>query len=100
MSKPEEGRGSPLRRLASTNHNRRQSPERRTFLRSGGALAGAAVASVTGITAAGAQRLEIPQTEKEMGRIIDPEAYGMPSKFEAQVKRRRTDVLVNKQNWS
>jgi sulfane dehydrogenase subunit SoxC len=100
MSKPEEGRGLPLRRLASTDHNRLQSPERRTFLWSGGALAGAAVASATGITAAGAQRLEIPQTEKEMGRIIDPEAYGMPSKFEAQVKRRRTDVLVNKQNWS
>ena len=35
-----------------------------------------------------------------MGRIIEPTAYGVPSKFESQVARRRTDVLVNRQNWS
>jgi hypothetical protein len=50
--------------------------------------------------AARAQRLEIPRSNLEMGRIIEPTAYGMPSKFEAQVSRRRTDVSVNKQNWS
>jgi sulfane dehydrogenase subunit SoxC len=63
-------------------------------------LAGATAASATGIAAARAQRLEIPQSNLEMGRIIEPTAYGMPSKFEAHVSRRRTDVLVNKQNWS
>src|SRR5262245_15735080 len=35
-----------------------------------------------------------------MGRIIEPTAYGMPSKLESQVSRRRTDVFVNRQNWS
>ena len=74
--------------------------ERRRFMRNGAALAGATVATAAGIAAARAQRLEIPASSKEMGRIIEPEAYGMPSKFEAQVKRRRSDVLVNRQNWS
>ena len=74
--------------------------DRRGFLRTSALLAGATAVSAAGTRAALAQKLEVPQTEKEMGRIIEPEAYGMPSKFEAQVKRRRTDVLVNKQNWS
>jgi len=26
--------------------------------------------------------------------------YGMPSKYEAHVARRRSDVLKNRQNWS
>jgi sulfane dehydrogenase subunit SoxC len=77
-----------------------QSQTRRRFLRSGVALAGATVASATGIAAARAQKLEIPQSNLEMGRIIEPNAYGMPSKFESRVSRRRTDVLVNRQNWS
>ena len=100
MPKKEEPQGSPLHRAALTDSNRLQSDERRSFLRSGVMLAGATVASAAGVTAASAQRLEVPPSGKEMGRIIDPEAYGMPSKFEAQVKRRRSDVLVNKQNWA
>ena len=35
-----------------------------------------------------------------MGRTIPPEDYGMPSKYESKVKRRRTDVFVNRQNFS
>ena len=77
-----------------------QTQARRSFLRSGMALVGATVASASGIAAARAQRLEIPRSALEMGRIIELEAYGMPSKFEATVKRRRSDVLVNRQNWS
>lgn len=100
MSKKQVARGAPAGAVASAGRDRDPSQDRRSFLRSGVALASATVASATGITAARAQRLDIPQTEKEMGRIIEPEAYGMPSKFEASVKRRRTDVLVNKQNWS
>ena len=74
--------------------------DRRDFLRNSALLAGATAFSAAGTGAARAQKLEVPQTEKEMGRIIEPESYGAPSKFEAHVKRRRTDVLVNKQNWS
>src|SRR2546422_1774956 len=41
-----------------------------------------------------------PPTAKEMGRPIPPTAYGVPSRFEGHVARRRTDVFVNRQNWS
>ena len=35
-----------------------------------------------------------------MGRPIAPADYGMPSKFEKNFARRRTDVFVNRQSWS
>jgi len=74
---------------------------RRSFLRSSLAVAGAAAAGGAGLaTTARAEKLEIPPTNKEMGRIIEPKVYGLPSKYEAHVKRNRTDVFVNKQNWS
>ena len=97
MSKKQVARGVPS---SAASEGQITSSDRRRFLRSSVALAGASIASVAGMATARAQRLDIPQTEKEMGRIIEPEAYGMPSKFEAQVKRRRTDVFVNRQNWS
>jgi sulfane dehydrogenase subunit SoxC len=78
----------------------RLSVERRNFLRRGAAVAGGALASATGVVAAGAQRLEIPPSALEMGRIIEADDYGSPSRFEAHVKRRRSDVLVNRQSWS
>ena len=68
---------------------------RRSFLRKTAALTGGALAG--GATAA---PLSIPQSNQEPGRVIDETAYGMPSKFEAHVKRRRTDVFKNRQNWS
>ena len=68
---------------------------RRNFLRNTAALTGGALAG--GATAA---PLSIPQSNQEPGRVIDETAYGMPSKFEAHVKRRRTDVFKNRQNWS
>ena len=104
MQRTDVARGSKSRRAAAMDKaadpSSLQSQARRSFLRSGMALAGATVASASGIAAARAQRLEIPRSALEMGRIIEPEAYGMPSKFEATVKRRRSDVLVNRQNWS
>lgn len=100
MSKKQVARGSPTGSAASEDRDHLPSQDRRSFLRSGVALAGASVATLAGAGTPRAQRLDVPQTEKEMGRIIEAEAYGMPSKFEAQVKRRRTDVFVNRQNWS
>jgi len=104
MQKTEVARGPRSRSGSATDNvvdtNSPQSQARRRFLRRGVVLAGATAASATGIAAARAQRLEIPQSNLEMGRMIEPTAYGMPSKFEAHVSRRRSDVLVNKQNWS
>src|SRR5256885_12607980 len=67
---------------------------RRDFLRRSAALTGALAGT------AGAAPLAVPPTNQEPGRIIDESAYGVPSKFEAHVKRRRTDILKNRQNWS
>ncbi len=70
---------------------------RRNFLRKTAALTGGALA------AGGAPRaapLPIPSTNREPGRVIEETAYGMPSKFESHVARRRTDVPKNLQNWS
>ena len=73
------------------------SSSRRNFIRKTAALTGGAFA---GAGAARAAPLPVPSTNREPGRIIDEAAYGMPSKFEGHVKRRRTDVLKNRQNWS
>ena len=101
MSRMKVARPSSSRGAAADQDSRRvQSQERRSFLRHGAAMAGGALASAAGVAGASAQRLEIAPWTKEMGRIIEPEAYGSPSKFEAHVKRRRSDVLVNRQNWS
>lgn len=78
------------------------SPSRRQMLLGAG-LAGGALAAlgVGGASrSAQAQALAVPETAKSMGRPIEAEAYGMPSKFEAHYKRRRTDVFVNRQNFS
>ena len=73
---------------------------RRSFLRKGAVIAGAALAG-TGIAArARGAPIEVPSTAQEMGRPIPPTAYGVPSRFESHVVRRRTDVFVNRQNWS
>lgn len=69
---------------------------RRSFLRTSAALAGGAIAA----GAARAAPLAVPPSMRQPGRPIEPEAYGMPSKFEAHVVRRRTDVFKNRQNWS
>jgi len=52
------------------------------------------------VSAARVSPLAIPATVLEMGLPIEPAVYGLPSKFEKNVVRRRTDVFVNRQNWS
>jgi sulfane dehydrogenase subunit SoxC len=75
-----------------------QSQDRRRFLGRGAAMAGCALAA--GVTAAQAAPIPVPESNKAMGKGIPATEYGMPSKFEKHVVRRRTDVFVNRQNWS
>jgi len=81
---------------SSISHN----PKRRALLGRTLAYAGAAGAAGLGAGNALAQSLPIPESNRTMGRTIPPEDYGMPSKYEGKVKRRRTDVFVNRQNFS
>lgn len=90
----------------SSADRRAASPGRRAFLRRG---LGGVVLAAGGVTGAGlasaqpapvTQPLEVPEWTRTMGRPIPPEMYGMPSKYEAKVQRRRSDVFVNRQNWS
>jgi sulfane dehydrogenase subunit SoxC len=73
---------------------------RRTFLRKSAVIAGTALAGAGAAGRVGAAPLEVPPTAQQPGRPIPATAYGMPSKFESHVARRRTDVFVNRQNWS
>ncbi len=90
-----EASKNELQARSSMTHDVR----RRSFLRNSLAVAGGVGAAGTGVIAA-AQALPVAEYSKQMGRPIPPEEYGMPSKFEAKVKRRRSDVLVNRQNFS
>ena len=81
-----------LQRGGSLTHN----PQRRSLI--GGSALAAAGAIVAG--SARAQNLPVPASNLAPGRQIPESEYGMPSRFEAHVKRRRTDVLVNRQNFS
>lgn len=78
---------------SSITHN----PSRRALLAK---TAAAAVTGLAGVGVARAEPLSVPESNKALGRPLPPEEYGMPSKYESHVKRRRTDVLVNKQNYS
>jgi len=71
---------------------------RRNFLRRTGTLTGGALAA--GVSFAGAAPLVIPESNQSFGKPIAEDDYGVPSKFEAHVRRRRTDVLKNRQNFS
>ena len=64
-------------------------------LATGGAVAGTAAGA-----AAIAQGLPVPQSNRTLGKPIPPTEYGVPSAYEKHVVRRRTDVFVNRQNWS
>ncbi|MGV3629383.1 MAG: sulfite dehydrogenase [Betaproteobacteria bacterium] len=76
-----------------------ESRDRRRFLRGSAAMAGGAVAAgAAGVAAA--QALSIPDSNKSMGKAMPATEYGTPSQFEKHVVRRRTDVFVNRQNWS
>ncbi|MBA2721450.1 MAG: sulfite dehydrogenase [Methylibium sp.] len=74
-------------------------PGRRALLSRSAAVAALGVAGFEG-SRANAAALPVPESNQAMGRGIPVSEYGMPSRFEAHVKRRRSDVLVNKQNFS
>jgi sulfane dehydrogenase subunit SoxC len=71
---------------------------RRNFLRRTSTLASGALA--TSVSLAHADPLTIPESNKAFGKPIAEDDYGVPSKFEAHVRRRRSDVLKNRQNFS
>ena len=74
---------------------------RRHFLHKGAAMAGSAFAAGTmGAGLARGESLAIPEAGKAMGRPIPAKEYGMPSKFEKDYVRVRTNVFVNRQNHS
>src|SRR5256885_4783459 len=73
---------------------------RRSFLRTSALIAGTALAGTRMTRSAAAAPLEIPPTAQQPGRPIPATGYGVPSKFENHVARRRTEVFVNRQNWS
>ena len=63
-------------------------------------LAAPAIATGGFIGAARAEPLPVPESNRTMGDPIPETDYGMPIEFEDHVRRRRTDVFVNRQNWS
>lgn len=74
---------------------------RRGLLRNSLALAGAAAVTGTAtLSRAGAAPLEVPRSNRTMGDPIPETDYGMPIEYEDHVRRRRSDVFVNRQNWS
>ena len=75
-------------------------PSRRALLGRSAAALGAAGVAAMGSGRAAAQDLGVPASNRSAGRPIPNHEYGMPSKFEAHVVRRRSDVLVNRQNFS
>lgn len=85
-----------LQASESISHN----PMRRALLGRSIAYAGAIGAASVGASAKASEMLPIPASNKTMGRELPPNEYGMPSKYENHVRRQRTDVLVNKQNYS
>jgi sulfane dehydrogenase subunit SoxC len=54
----------------------------------------------SGASLAAAAPLAVPESAKAFGKPIPEDDYGMPSKYEASVRRRRTDVFKNRQNFS
>jgi sulfane dehydrogenase subunit SoxC len=57
-------------------------------------------AAVGALTAGTARALDVPASNRAPGRPLPASEYGQPSKYEAHVVRRRSDVLVNRQNFS
>jgi sulfane dehydrogenase subunit SoxC len=101
MAEDTRPRSTPKRTpLPQEADARLESEDRRAFFRRSAAVAGGALAAGGLASAARGAPLMVPLSELEMGRPIDATAYGMPSKFEKNVVRRRTDVFVNRQNWS
>jgi sulfane dehydrogenase subunit SoxC len=71
---------------------------RRKFLLAGATFAG--VGATVGASRLQAEVLPVPASNRRMGDPIPETDYGMPIEYENHVRRRRTDVFVNRQNWS
>lgn len=64
-------------------------------------MAGVALAGAGGgASVAQAAKLTVPEWSKSMGKPIPPTDYGMPSEYESDFVRTRSDVFVNRQNYS
>jgi len=101
MAETTRPRSAPKRTpLPKEEDARLESADRRTFFRRSAAVAGGALAAGGLASAARGAPLPIQPSAQEMGRPIAPADYGMPSKFEKNFARRRTDVFVNRQSWS
>jgi sulfane dehydrogenase subunit SoxC len=101
MASDTRQRSAPKRTpLPKEEDARLESEDRRAFFRRSAAVAGGALAAGGLASAARGAPLPVAQTNMEMGRPIEPAVYGMPSKYEKNFARRRTDVFVNRQNWS
>ncbi len=94
---------SVVMRTAATElqvgHSITHDPGRRALLVRSAAVAALGMAGLEG-GRANAAALAVPDSMRAMGRALPENEYGLPSKYEAHVKRRRSDVLVNKQNFS
>jgi sulfane dehydrogenase subunit SoxC len=86
---------SELQAAGSITHD----PSRRAMLGRTAAAAAGGVAALAGGRAAAAP-VPVPESNLALGRALPETEYGMPSRYEAHVRRRRTDVLVNRQNFS
>ncbi|MEO5845974.1 MAG: sulfite dehydrogenase [Caldimonas sp.] len=75
-------------------------PTRRAMLGRSVAAAAAGAAALVPPRHAEAAVEPVPASNLAMGRALPASEYGMPSKYEAHVLRRRTDVFVNRQNFS
>ncbi|MBC7481844.1 MAG: sulfite dehydrogenase [Rhizobacter sp.] len=87
--------GVELQAKRSITHD----PGRRAMLGRSATAAAAGIAAMASGRAA-AQPVAVPASNLTLGRALPENEYGMPSKYEAHVKRRRSDVLVNRQNFS
>src|SRR6187549_746220 len=75
---------------AETQRGDLENVGRRSFLRRSGGLAGSALAAgAAGVSLARAAPLAVPESNKAFGKPIPEDDYGVPSKFESQVRRRR-----------
>ena len=84
-----------LQAAGSVTHN----PGRRSLLGRSAAAAAAGFATLAS-GRSDAAMLPVPASNTALGSALPESEYGLPSRYEAQVKRRRSDVLVNRQNFS
>src|SRR4029079_4147741 len=63
-------------------------------------IAASALTGAAMTPASARAQLQIPLTAQKLGRPIPSASYAVPAARDARVRRRRTDVFVNRQHWS